>query len=73
MKYIRLNMVEATPMTRGDYNKLRGWTIPADENPNDEGYLVVDSEGYRTWYPKAKFDLRTVLPMDLALGLPLKR
>lgn len=27
-------------MTRGDYNNYRGWTIPKDEDPKDEGYLV---------------------------------
>ena len=35
MKYIRMHQVEAEPMTRGDYNKFRGWTITADENPAD--------------------------------------
>ena len=72
MKYIRLNMVEAEPMTRGDYNKLRGWTIPADENTNDEGYLVVDSEGYRTWCPKAEFDLVSRPTGGLCFGLAIE-
>ncbi len=34
-KYIRCHIVKATPMTRGDYNKHRGWEIPANENPAD--------------------------------------
>ena len=38
--YIGTKRIEAEPMTRGDYNKYRGWTIPADENPEDEGYIV---------------------------------
>ena len=39
-KYIRTKMIEAAPMSRGEYNRYRGWTIPKDENPADEGYLV---------------------------------
>ena len=43
-KYIGIKQVVAKPMTRGDYNDYRGWTVPADENPNDEGYLVKHSD-----------------------------
>lgn len=55
-KYIRCHIVEAEPMTRGDYNKYRGWEIPANENPADEGYHVVYSDGYESWCPKAQFE-----------------
>jgi len=58
--------VLAQPMTRGDYNKLRGWEVPSDENPLDEGYLVEyldspngnhsDFAGYISWSPKSVFD-----------------
>ena len=44
-KYIRCHLVEAMPMTRGEYNKHRGWEIPANENPADEGYHVVCPDG----------------------------
>lgn len=43
-------------MTRGDYNTYRGWTIPEDENPNDEGYLVEYEGGYQSWSPKDVFE-----------------
>ena len=56
MKYIRMHQVEAEPMTRGDYNKKRGWEIPANENPADEGYLVTYPDGYISWCPKAQFE-----------------
>ena len=39
-KYVGTKVIEAKPMTRGDYSKFRGWQIPADENPEDKGYLV---------------------------------
>ena len=55
-KYVGVKLVEAAPMTRGDYNIMRGWTIPADEDPNDEGYQVVHSSGYVTWCPKDEFE-----------------
>lgn len=56
MKYIRMHQVEAEPMTRGDYNKFRGWTIPANENPADEGYIVKYPDDYVSWCPKAQFE-----------------
>ena len=56
MKYIRMHQVEAEPMTRGDYNKHRGWEIPANENPADEGYKVTYPDGYISWCPKAQFE-----------------
>lgn len=56
IKYIRSHIVEAEPMTRGDYNKHRGWEIPANENPSDEGYHVVYPDGYESWCPKAQFE-----------------
>lgn len=54
--YIGTKRIDAEPMTRGDYNKYRGWTIPADENPTDKGYLVRYSDGYESWSPKATFE-----------------
>jgi hypothetical protein len=52
--------VDALPMTRGVYNKVRQWQIPQDESPDDEGYLVVYNIGtddeYVSWSPKKIFD-----------------
>lgn len=52
--------VHALPMTRGVYNKVRGWAIPLDEDPTDEGFLVVYNRGtsqeYVSWSPKAIFE-----------------
>lgn len=55
-KYIGCKLIEAEPINRGDYNKLRGWTVPADENPADEGYMVVYPDGYRSWSPQDQFE-----------------
>lgn len=55
-KYIGTKLVQARPMTRGAYNRYRGWEIPADENPEDEGYLIQYPDGYVSWSPKGMFD-----------------
>jgi hypothetical protein len=60
IKYQCHKQVHASPMNRGQYNLYRGWQIPADENPADEGYLVVYNMGtpehYESWSPKGVFD-----------------
>lgn len=55
-KYIGTKLIEAKPMSRGEYNEYRGWKIPAGENPNDKGYLVKYQDGYETWSPKHIFE-----------------
>ena len=67
VQYTGTKTVLATPMTRGEYNALRGWEVPADEDPTDLGYLVQyenDSkanvegfDGYISWSPQKPFNL----------------
>ena len=40
-EYIGVKLIKAMPMTRGEYNNYRGWTIPKDENPDDDGYIKI--------------------------------
>lgn len=64
--HIGTKLINAQPMTRQAYNDLRGWTVPADENPNDDGFLVeyldggkanVDGfAGYVSWSPADVFN-----------------
>lgn len=64
--YIGTKAINAKPMNRLEYNEVRGWTLPADEDGADEGYLVeyVDGgkpntphyAGYVSWSPKEQFD-----------------
>ncbi|MGO1272304.1 MAG: hypothetical protein ACTMK5_11030, partial [Pseudomonas helleri] len=66
MKFIGTKVVLALAMTRLAYNVYRGWELPADENGDDDGYLVEytdggapnhpDHAGYISWSPKAQFD-----------------
>jgi len=64
--YVCHKTVRAKPMTRGEYNLLRLWTLPANEDHKDEGYLVEyldsgepnhkDFQHYISWSPKAVFE-----------------
>lgn len=62
--FIGTKMIQAKAMTRGEYNQYRGWPIPADENPADEGYLVKYSDSYVSWSPKDVFE-KAYLPMTV--------
>ena len=55
-KYIGTKVITAKPMSRGEYNEYRGWKIPANENPDDEGYLVKYSDDYESWSPAEAFE-----------------
>ena len=44
-QYIGVKLINAKPMTRIEYNNFRGWELPADENGNDEGFLVEYLDG----------------------------
>lgn len=54
--YIGVKVVTAEPMSRGKYNEYRGWKIPSDENPEDEGYHIRYPDGYESWCPKKQFN-----------------
>ena len=55
-QYVGTKMIHAEPMTRGEYNQYRGWQIPENENPEDEGYHIVYPDGYESWSPQKQFD-----------------
>ena len=74
-KYVGTKILEARPMNRGEYNAYRGWTIPANENPNDEGYLVKYQDGYESWSPKDIFEesYRDCEGMSFGIALELAK
>lgn len=63
--HIGVKLINAAPMTRAEYNAYRGWTLPADENGDDAGFLVEyrdggkanmpDRAGYVSWSPADVF------------------
>ncbi|WP_249198781.1 Gp49 family protein [Gluconobacter kondonii] len=64
--YLGQKVIHAVPMHRQAYIDLRGWSLPADEDGADEGFLVQyadqDQEnvpgftGYISWSPKDVFE-----------------
>ena len=64
--FIGTKIINAKPMTRLEYNQFRGWELPADENGDDEGFLVeyidggkantAEYVGYVSWSPKDVFE-----------------
>lgn len=81
--YIGTKIIQATPMTRLAYNQMRGWTVPADENPSDDGYLVEYQDGgkpnvagfsgYVSWSPKKQFDGAYRGLTGLTFGMAIER
>lgn len=65
-KFYGTKAIMARPMTRGQYNDYRHWTLPADECEDDDGYLVeyldggkpnvAGHAGYVSWSPKEQFE-----------------
>lgn len=85
--YVGTKVVNAQPMTRGDYNIFRGWELPEGEQgtEQDPGYLVeyVDNgvgtepntphfSGYVSWSPKATFEASYVHVKSLPFGIALE-
>ncbi|EGR2972443.1 DUF2829 domain-containing protein [Vibrio parahaemolyticus] len=64
--YIGTKIILAVAMSRQQYNDYRGWTLPDNENGDDEGFLVEyldggqanhpDHKGYISWSPKEVFE-----------------
>lgn len=64
-EFIGTKIIMAIAMSRLEYNKYRNWELPADENGEDEGFLVEyhgdnsnhpDHKGYLSWSPKKQFE-----------------
>lgn len=79
--FIGTKIIKAKPMTRAEYNTLRGWALPADEDGNNEGYLVEYQDGgkpnlagfngYVSWSPNDVFDAAyRVIPETDPILLP---
>lgn len=82
-QYIGTKIINARPMNRQEYNNYRGWQVPEDEDPTDEGYLVeyVNSPttnmphghtNYISWSPKKEFDEAYRRTDGLTFGLALE-
>lgn len=63
--YVGTKIVNAAALTKGEYNDIRGWKTPKEEDPKELGYLVEyhgsppnhpDFANYISWSPKEEFD-----------------
>jgi hypothetical protein len=80
--YIGTKLVNMKPMTRAVYNVFRGWTLPADEDGADAGYLVeyLDGDkpntehfaGYVSWSPAAQAEAAYRETSGLTFGLAIE-
>ncbi len=82
--FIGTKAVMAEPMTRAEYNAFRGWTLPADENGADAGYLVEYQDGgkpncldkgrkgYVSWSPAEQFENAYRPAAGMPFGLALE-
>ena len=65
-QYLGTKLINAQPMTKGDYNAFRGWEHPQNEDANEEGFLVeyldggkpniATHAGYVSWSPEPQFE-----------------
>lgn len=73
VRYIGVKIVGAMPMTRLVYNQFRSWNVPADENPDDLGYLVqYEGDGYVSWSPVKQFHEAYMETSGLTFGLAIE-
>lgn len=80
--YIGTKIIRALPMTRQEYNNYRGWQLPADEDGDDDGFLVEHFDGgsandsrhagYISWSPKDVFERATSPTEGLTFGLAVE-
>lgn len=83
--YIGTKVINAAPMTRTNYNLLRGFEQPKNEGVEDDGYLVeyVDPavgtqpntpqfSGYVSWSPKAVFERAYTHIQSMTFGIALE-
>lgn len=81
-RYIGVKEINAKPMTRLEYNVFRGWDLPTNENPDDEGFLVEyidggspntpDYKGYVSWSPKDVFERAYKSTEGMNFGLAIE-
>lgn len=80
--FIGTKTINACLMTLGDYNTLRGWEIPSDQEALTEGYLVEYTDsgkpnhpefaGYISWSPKDVFEDAYKMSGELSFGHALE-
>lgn len=68
-QYIGTKIISAKPMTKGDFNKYKGYENPKD--PDTKGYMVVYPDGYESWSPANVFE-KAYRPLNISTDTRLK-
>jgi hypothetical protein len=72
--YVGTLYSNAKQMTRAAYNEFRGWKLPANEQGDEMGYMVINHQGqtntphctgYVSWLPKDLFESTHLLVGDV--------
>ena len=81
-QYLGTKLINAQPMTKGDYNAFRGWEHPQNEDANEEGFLVEYLDGgkpnvpthagYVSWSPADSFAAAYRKTDGLSFGLAVE-
>lgn len=67
--YVGTKIVNAAALNKGEYNDVRGWKTPKEEDPKQLGYLVEylgsppnhpDFANYISWCPKEEFEKHNI-------------
>jgi len=79
--FIGTKIIQASPMTRGEYNTYREWPAPEGEDQSASGYLVEyldggtgnlpDHTGYISWSPAGVFEKSYWATNGLSFGLAI--
>jgi len=69
--YIGTKTSMAKEMNRADYNRFRGWSLPDNEDGNDNGYIVQYANGYVSWSPADQFNEAYKKTSGLSFGLAI--
>lgn len=67
IQYIGVKIVEATPMTREEFEAQEGRNVGGDIH--GDGYEVTYEGGYRAWSPKSVFDAAYRPTTGMTFGL----
>lgn len=54
--YIGVKIVKAEPMTKGEFERMRGAVSPMLEVDTTPGYMVKYPDGYLSWSPQSVFE-----------------
>lgn len=83
--YSGTKIIKAQPMSLGNYNIFKGWTIPENEDAASKGYLVgysnadgefngplMDGCHHISWSPKDVFDMSYKPSGEMTFGMAIE-